>query len=189
MCPASANGYNALSGRGGPSRPLARLRGPHLAQPESRALPQAHLQTLNDPQFEAKFWDVIGLYLDPPEKSLVLCCDEETRCQALERTQPSLPLGPGHIRIETHDNIRHGMITLFAALNYLDGKLIYRTEWKHPHVEWLRILKQLEREAPKDVDIHLIADNYATHKRDKVRRGWRGTLCSTCIAPLPRVPG
>ena len=123
----------------------------------------------NDPKFEAKFWDVIGLYLDPPEKSLVLCCDEKTQCQALERTQPSLPLGRGHIRTETHDYIRHGTLTLFAALNYLDGKLIYRTERKHTHVEWLRFLKQVERETPKDVDVHLIADNYATHKQTKVQ--------------------
>ena len=107
----------------------------------------------NDPQFETKFWDVIGLYLDPPEKSLVFCCDEKTQCQALERTQPSLPLGQGHIRTETHDYIRHGTITLFAALNYLDGKLIYRTEQKHTHVEWLRFLKQLDRETPKDLDV------------------------------------
>ena len=123
----------------------------------------------HDPQFETKFWDVIGLYLDPPEKSLVFCCDEKTQCQALERTQPSLPLGRGHIRTETHDYIRHGTITLFAALNYLDGKLIYRTEQKHTHVEWLRFLKQLERETPKDLEIHLIADNYSTHKQAKVK--------------------
>ena len=123
----------------------------------------------NDPKFEAKFWDVIGLYLDPPEKSLVLCCDEKTQCQALERTQPSLPLGHGHIRTETHDYVRHGTITLFAALNYLDGKLIYRTEQKHTHVEWLRFLKQLDRETPKELDVHLIADNYATHKQTKVK--------------------
>ena len=105
-----------------------------------------------DPQFEQKFWDVIGLYLDPPERSLVLCCDEKTQCQALERTQPCLPLGVGHIRTRTHDHIRHGTITLFAALSYLDGKLLYRTEKRHTHVEWLRFLKQIERESPKDVE-------------------------------------
>ena len=80
-----------------------------------------------DPRFEEKFWDVIGLYLDPPEKALVLCCDEKSRCQALERTQPGLPLGIGHIRTKTHDYKRHGTITLFAALSYLYGKLISRT--------------------------------------------------------------
>ena len=121
-----------------------------------------------DRQFEEKFWDVVGLYLDPPEKSLVLCCDEKTQCQALERTQPGLPLGRGHIRTQTHDYIRHGTVTLFAALSYLEGKLIYRTEQKHTHVEWLRFLKQIDRETPKEVDLHLIADNYCTHKHEKV---------------------
>lgn len=123
----------------------------------------------NDPQFEAKFWDVIGLYLDPPEKSLVLCCDEKSQCQALQRTQPALPLGIGHVRTRTHDYIRHGTITLFAALNYLDGKLISRTESRHTHVEWLRFLKQIDRQVPKSLDLHLIVDNYATHKHHKVK--------------------
>ena len=122
----------------------------------------------SDPQFEGKFWGVIGLYLDPPEKSLVLCCNEKTQCQALERTQTSLPLGNGQIRTDTHEYIRHGTITLFAALNYLGGKLIYRIERKHTHVEWLCFVKQLERETPKDLEVQLIADNYATHKQAKV---------------------
>ena len=122
-----------------------------------------------DKRFEEKFWDVIGLYLDPPEKALVLCCDEKSQCQALERTQPGLPLGIGHIRTHTHDYIRHGTITLFAALNYLEGKIISRTESKHTHVEWLRFLKQIDRETPKELDIHLIADNYCTHKHAKVK--------------------
>jgi transposase len=123
-----------------------------------------------DPDFEKKFWDVIGLYLDPPDKALVLCCDEKSQCQALERTQPALPLGIGHIRTKTHDYIRHGTITLFAALNYLDGKIISRTEKRHTHVEWLRFLKQLDRDTPKDLELHLIVDNYCTHKHEKVRQ-------------------
>ena len=123
----------------------------------------------NDPQFEAKFWDIVGLYLDPPEKSIVLCCDEKAQIQALERTQPGLPLGVGHIRTETHDYYRHGTITLFAAMNYLDGKLIDRLEAKHTHVEWLRFLKQIDRETPTDVAVHVIAANYATHKHAKVK--------------------
>jgi transposase len=122
-----------------------------------------------DPQFEAKFWDVIGLYLNPPDKALVLCCDEKSQCQALERTQPGLPLGVGHIRTRTHDYYRHGTITLFAALNYLDGKILSRTEIRHTHVEWLRFLKQLERDTPRDLDLHLIVDNYATHKHAEVK--------------------
>src|SRR5436853_1522090 len=122
-----------------------------------------------DPQFERKFWDVIGLYLNPPDKALVLCCDEKSQCQALERTQPGLPLGIGHVRIQTHDYKRHGTITLFAALNYLDGKILSRTEKHHTHVEWLRFLKQIERETPPELELHLIVDNYATHKHQKVR--------------------
>ena len=124
----------------------------------------------NDKRFEEKFWDVIGLYLDPPEKALVLCCDEKCQCQALERSQPGLPLGVGELRTKTHDYKRHGTITLFAALNYLDGKLIARTEERHTHVEWLRFLKQIDRETPKELDLHLIVDNYSTHKEDKVRQ-------------------
>ena len=125
----------------------------------------------NDQHFEDKFWDVIGLYLDPPERALVFCCDEKSHCQALERTQPGLPLGIGHIQTKTHDYIRHGTTTLFAALDYLEGQVLQRTESRHTHVEWLRFLKQIDRETPKDIALHLIADNYCTHKHEKVR-GW-----------------
>jgi transposase len=123
----------------------------------------------NDPNFEEKFWDVIGLYLDPPEKALVLCCDEKGQCQALERTQRGLPLKKGYSRTQTHDYIRHGTITLFAALSYLEGKIISRTEQSHTHLEWLRFLKQIDRETPKELDLHLIVDNYATHKHPVVQ--------------------
>jgi transposase len=123
----------------------------------------------NDPNFEAKFWDVIGLYLDPPANALVLCCDEKSQCQALERTQPGLPLAPNRPRTMTHDYTRHGTITLFAALIALTGRLITRTEGCHTHVEWLRFLKQIDRETPKHLDLHLIADNYATHKHPNVK--------------------
>jgi transposase len=123
-----------------------------------------------DKDFEAKFWDVIGLYLEPPDRALVLCCDEKSQCQALERTQPGLPLGIGHIRTRTHDYIRHGTVTLFAALNYLDGKIIGHVAAKHDHAEWLRFVKQIDRQTPKSLDLHLIADNYGTHKHPEVRR-------------------
>lgn len=123
----------------------------------------------NDPDFEAKFWDVIGLYLHPPAKALVLCCDEKSQCQALERTQPGLPLKTGHIRTRTHDYIRHGTITLFAALNYLDGKIASYIAPEHTNVQWLTFLKQLDREMPADVSLHLIVDNYGTHKHPNVR--------------------
>jgi transposase len=124
----------------------------------------------NDPQFEAKFWDVIGLYLDPPEKALVLCCDEKSQCQALERSQPGLPLGIGHVRTRTHDYTRHGTITLFAALSYLDGKIFSQTAPRHTHRQWLAFLKRLDQETPGELTLHLILDNYATHKHAKVRR-------------------
>jgi len=124
----------------------------------------------NDKDFEAKFWDVIGLYLSPPDRALVLCCDEKSQCQALQRTQPGLPLGIGHIRTRTHDFVRHGTVTLFAALNYLDGKIIGRVAERHDHAEWLRFLKQIDRETPSGLHLHLIADNYATHKHPEVRQ-------------------
>ena len=124
----------------------------------------------NDKRFEQKFWDVIGLYLDPPEKALVLCCDEKSQCQALERTQPGLPLGIGHIRTKTHDYVRHGTLTLFAALNYLDGKLITYLAARHRHQEWLAFLKLIDQQSPPDLDIHIIADNYATHKPPRVNK-------------------
>lgn len=129
----------------------------------------------SDPQFEAKFWDVIGLYLEPPDKALVLCCDEKSQCQALERTQPGLPLGVGHVRTRTHDYTRHGTITLFAALSYLDGKIFGQTAPRHTHQHWLGFLKQLDKATPGELTLHLIIDNYATHKHAKVQSwiAWR----------------
>ncbi|KTB87690.1 hypothetical protein AO070_18775 [Pseudomonas syringae pv. syringae PD2766] len=103
----------------------------------------------NDPNFEEKFWDVIGLYLDPPDKALVLCCDEKSQVEALERTQPGLPLGIGHIRTQSHDYIRHGTITLFTALDYLEGRLISSIERQHRNQEWLDFLKKINRETPQ----------------------------------------
>ena len=128
-----------------------------------------------DKAFESKFWDVIGLYLDPPERALVLCCDEKSQCQALERTQPGLPLGVGHVRTATHDYIRHGTLTLFAALSYLEGKIFRQTAARHTHVQWLAFLKKLDQETPAEVTLHLVLDNYATHKHPKVKSwiAWR----------------
>ena len=122
----------------------------------------------NDKDFEGNSWDVIALYLDPPEKAVVLCCDEKTQCNALERSRPVLPPSVGHVRTQTHDSVRHGTISLLAAMNYLEGKLIHRTEKKHTHLEWLRFLKQINHEVPKCLEIHLIADNSGTHKQEKV---------------------
>jgi transposase len=123
-----------------------------------------------DPDFEAKFWDVIGLYLNPPEQAVVLCCDEKSQIQALQRSQPGLPLGKGHIRTQTHDYYRNGTVTLFAALDYLQGKVIAHTAQRHTHRQWLEFLKQIDHEVPLTQHIHIILDNYATHKHAAVKR-------------------
>lgn len=112
------------------------------------------------------FRPALKTHTEAPQYS---CCDEKSQCQALERTQSGLPLGIGHIRTKTHDYKRRGTITLFAALNYLEGKLITRTEAHHTYVEWLRFLRQIGREAPKSLQVHVIAGNYATHKHAKVK--------------------
>jgi transposase len=122
-----------------------------------------------DPQFVEKLEDIVGLYLSPPEHALVLCCDEKSQVQALDRTQPGLPLKPGRAQTMTHDYKRHGTTTLFAALNVLDGKVIGRCQQRHTHAEWLRFLRQIDRETPKAKTLHLIADNYATHKHPAVQ--------------------
>lgn len=123
----------------------------------------------NDKNFEKKFWDVIGLYLNPPDRALVLCCDEKSQCQALERTQPGFPVMRGYSRTQTHDYKRHGTVTLFAALSYMDGKIFSQTASKHTHRQWLAFLRQLDRETPPELTLHLIADNYSTHKHAKVK--------------------
>src|SRR6266513_1753872 len=105
----------------------------------------------NDRQFEQKFWDIVGLYLSPPQQAVVLCCDEKSQCQALERSQPGLPLGQGHIATRTHDYYRHGTVTLFAALNYLNGKILAERSPRHRHQEWLKFLKAIETGSPPDV--------------------------------------
>ena len=107
--------------------------------------------------------------LDPPVRSVVLCCDEKSQCQALERPQPGLPLQQGEICTRPHDYYRHGTITLFAALNYLSGKILAERAPRHRHQEWLKFLRTIEDQTPAGVDIHVILDNYATHKHPKVK--------------------
>lgn len=123
----------------------------------------------NDLEFEEKYWDVVGLYLNPPQNAVVLCCDEKSQCQALERTQTGLPLGQGHIRTRTHDYYRHGTVTLFAALDYLSGKVLAHTANRHRHSEWLAFLKKIDASVAADKEIHIICDNYATHKHPRVK--------------------
>ena len=122
-----------------------------------------------DPKFVEKLEDVVGLYLSPPEHAIVLCCDEKSQVQALDRTQPGLPLKKGRASTMTHDYKRNGTTTLFAALNVLDGQVIAQCQQRHRHVEWLKFLKKIDRETPKDKTLHLIADNYATHKHPNVQ--------------------
>jgi transposase len=122
-----------------------------------------------DPKFVEKLEDIVGLYLSPPEHALVLCCDEKSQIQALDRTQPGLPLKKGLAATMTHDDKRNGTTTLFAALNVLDGPIIAQCQSRHRHIEWLKFLRQIERETPKGKTLHLIADNYATHKHPKVQ--------------------
>jgi transposase len=123
----------------------------------------------NDPKFEDKLVDVVGLYLNPPEKAIVLCADEKSSVQALDRTQASLPMVKGRGETMTHDYKRHGTTTLFAALDVLTGMIISQCQSRHRHQEWLKFLKTIDRQVPKDLQIHLILDNYATHKHEEVR--------------------
>src|SRR6202171_4604411 len=123
-----------------------------------------------DPRFAEKLEAVVGLYLNPPEHALVLCCDEKSQIQALDRTQPALPLKKGRGQTMTHDYKRNGTATLFAALNTLDGSVISLCQERHRHQEWLKFLRLLNDATPDDKQLHLIVDNYATHKHPAVPR-------------------
>ena len=123
----------------------------------------------NDPKFAAKVQDVVGLYVDPPEHALVLSVDEKSQIQALDRTQPGLPMKKGRCGTMTHDYKRHGTTTLFAALDVLEGRVIGQCMSRHRHQEFIRFLNKINRETPAGRELHLIVDNYATHKHPKVR--------------------
>jgi transposase len=122
-----------------------------------------------DPRFEEKLVDVVGLYLNPPENAIVLCMDEKSQIQALDRTQPSLPIKPGRAASMTHDYKRNGTTTLFAALDVLSGSVIGQCLPRHRHVEFVKFLRTIDREVPKRLQVHLILDNYATHKHPNVQ--------------------
>jgi transposase len=123
----------------------------------------------NDPHFAEKLVDVVGLYLNPPEHALVLSCDEKSQIQALDRTQKSLPMFPGRLKTLTHDYKRNGTTTLFAAIELAEGKIIAECMPRHRHQEWIKFLKKIDAETPPELDLHLIVDNYATHKHPKVK--------------------
>ena len=127
----------------------------------------------NDPHFTEKLVSIVGLYLHPPERAIVLCCDEKSQIQALDRTQPGLPLKRGRGTTMTHDYKRNGTTTLFAAMNAADGQVISLCQQRHRHQEWIRFLKLIDEATPRDLDLHLIVDNYATHKHPNVQRWLR----------------
>jgi transposase len=124
----------------------------------------------NDPQFAEKLEAIVGLYLNPPEHAIVLCADEKSQIQALDRTQPGLPLKKGRCGTMTHDYKRNGTATLFAAMSILDGKVISMCDDQHRHQEWLKFLRVIDEVTPPEKEIHLIVDNYATHKHSKVEK-------------------
>jgi transposase len=123
----------------------------------------------NDPCFIEKVTDIVGLYLDPPEHALVLCADEKSQIQALDRTQPGLPIKKGRCGTMTHDYKRNGTTTLFAAIDTAEGRLIGTCMPRHRHQEWIKFLKIIDQQTPADLDLHLIVDNYATHKHPAVK--------------------
>ncbi len=128
----------------------------------------------NDPFFIEKLRDVVGLYLSPPDNALVICVDEKSQCQALERTQPMLPMGFGYVEGVTHDYKRHGTTTLFAALNVLNGAVLAACKPRHRHQEFLAFLREINKAVPAELDIHCICDNYATNSHPKIK-AWLST--------------
>src|ERR1700686_3336759 len=131
---------------------------------------QRHFKLSNDPFFGGKVRDIVGLYLHPPENAVVLCVDEKSQIQALERTQPMLPMGLGYVEGVTHDYRRHGTTTLFAALDTAKGKVLTQCRQRHRHQEYLDFLREIEKNVPESLQGHIIVDNYATHKHPRVKR-------------------
>jgi len=131
---------------------------------------QKSFKLSTDPFFVEKVRDIVGLYLNPPDKAMILCVDEKSQIQALNRTQPVLPMGLGYVEGVTHDYIRHGTTTLFAALNIATGEVLTACKRHHRHQEYLDFLKRVDTNVPPELEIHLVVDNYATHKHPKVKR-------------------
>ena len=131
---------------------------------------QKHFKISTDPFFVEKVRDIVGLYLNPPDHAIVLCVDEKSQIQALDRTQPMLPLGLGYVEGVTHDYVRHGTMTLFAALDVASGDVLHQCKRRHRHQEFLQFLRHIEAAVPHDLEVHLIIDNYCTHKHAKVKR-------------------
>jgi transposase len=138
-----------------------------------------------DPQFIEKVHDIVGLYLNPPERAVVLCVDEKSQIQALDRTAPILPLLPGTPERATHDYKRHGTSSLYAALDLTSGKVIGRLHSRHRAIEFKKFLQTLDREVPAHLDVHLVLDNSSTHKTPASRNGWPPTRASSCTSRPP----
>ena len=130
---------------------------------------QKHFKLSTDPFFVEKVVDIVGLYLNPPENAVVLCVDEKSQCQALERSQPMLPLNLGYVEGVTHDYVRHGTTTLFAALDIANGEVSHLCKPRHRNQEFLAFLRQLDKNLPEDLEAHIVLDNYAMHKHPKVK--------------------
>jgi putative transposase len=131
---------------------------------------QRHFKISNDPFFVEKVRDIVGLYLNPPDKAMVLCVDEKSQIQALDRTQPMLPMGLGYVEGITHDYVRHGTTTLFAALDIATGHVFTQCKHRHRNQEYLSFLKHIDTNVPEDLGVHLIVDNYGTHKHPRVKQ-------------------
>ena len=131
---------------------------------------QRHFKISTDPFFVEKVRDIVGLYLNPPDKAMVLCVDEKSQIQALDRTQPVLPMGLGYVEGITHDYVRHGTTTLFAALDIATGHVLTQCKHRHRNREYLSFLKHVDANVPEDLDVHLIVDNYGTHKHPRVKQ-------------------
>jgi transposase len=143
----------------------------------------------NDTRFAEKLDVIVGLYLNPPEHAIVLCADEKSQIQALDRTQPGLPIKKGRCGTMTHDYKRNGTATLFAAMDTLDGTVISMCDDRHRHQEWLKFLRVIDHVTPPEKDLHLIVDNYATHKHPKVQPGWNAIPASISTSRRPAVRG
>src|ERR1700724_3149925 len=133
---------------------------------------QRHFKLTTDPFFVEKVRDIVGLYLNPPDNAVVLCVDEKSQIQALERSQPMLPMGLGYVEGVTHDYLRHGTTTLFAALDTAKGTVLTQCRKRHRHQEYLDFLREIDKNVPRQLHVHIIVDNYATHKHARVKRGW-----------------
>ena len=128
-----------------------------------------HFKLSTDPFFVEKVRDIVGLYLHPPERAMVLCVDEKSQIQALERSQPMLPLGLGYVEGVTHDYKRHGTTTLFAALDIETGEVLTQCKPRHRHQEFLQFLRHIDGNVPEGLDLHIVVDNYGTHNHAKVK--------------------